>query len=213
MNEKRLRTKKIVSLGVFSALSLVLYYLRFPLPIFPSFLRVQFSMLPLIIGGFCYGFGFSATALIIKTIIAVAISFGNSIAIGEFADLIIGLSVLFVITLIYNKNKTKKQAIIALVSGIITWILVASLINYFILIPIYIKLYFKNDVNSFIGAISIIPNVTKENYKIKYLLLGAIPFNMILSTFVSLVTFVSYKKISRFLKKEPDETNESLTNE
>ncbi|OLA10598.1 MAG: hypothetical protein BHW12_01965 [Coprobacillus sp. 28_7] len=213
MNEKKLKTKKIVSLGVFSALSLVLYYLRFPLPMFPSFLEIQFSMLPLIIGGFCYGFGFSAIALVIKTIIAVAISFGNSIAVGEFADLTIGLVVLLVVATIYSKNKTKKTAIISLVTGVVTWVLISALMNYFILIPIYIKLYFKGDINSFIGAISIIPNVTTENYKIKYVLLGAIPFNTILSTIVSLITFVSYKKISRFLKKEPEDTNESLTNE
>lgn len=207
---KNERIRKITTIGVFGALSLVLYYLRFPLPIFPSFLQVQFSMLPLIILSFCYGYKSAICALLVKTIIAAAISFGESYAIGEAADLIIGVSVLFCVAKVYEKGKTKKNGLIALLLGIATWVVVAMIINYFVLIPIYISLYFKGDVQTFVGACSIIPGINENNYRLMYVLLASLPFNLILSSFVSLITFLVYKRISIFIKKDikKEEKNE-----
>lgn len=200
MNEKSLKIRKIVSIGVFSALELVLYYIRFPLPIFPSFLQVQFSMIPLLICGFCYGYTVSLITLIIKTIIASLISMGESMAIGEMADMVIGIIVLFVTTFIYKKNKTKKNALISMIFGLLAWVISSALLNYFVLIPLYIKIYMKGNVDVFIGACSIIPGINNDNYKIMYVLLGAIPFNLLLSLCVFTITFFTYKKVSKFLK-------------
>lgn len=199
MNNK---TKLIVSVGVFSALSLVLYYLRFPLPIFPSILKVQFSNLPLVICGFCYGLKYSIIALVIKTIIGIFISFGSSMAIGEMADLIIGIAYLIVTAIIYNKNKTKKTGLKALIFGTLTWVITACVLNYFVLVPVYISIYFKGSVEAFVGVCSIIPGITITNYKVMYVLVAALPFNLILSLCVSLVTFLVYKRISNFLKSD-----------
>ncbi len=199
---KNERIRKITTIGVFGALSLVLYYLRFPLPIFPSFLQVQFSMLPLIILSFCYGYKSAICALLVKSIIATAISFGESYAIGEAADLIIGASVLFCVSKVYERSKTKKNGFVALLLGVLTWVIVAAIINYFILIPIYISIYFKGDIQIFVSACAIIPVIDETNYRLIYVLLAALPFNLILSSFVSLITFLVYKRISIFIKKD-----------
>ena len=55
MKNKRL-IDYISKVSIFSALSFILYlFPKFPLPFFPSFLEVQFSNLPAILGGFVLG--------------------------------------------------------------------------------------------------------------------------------------------------------------
>lgn len=198
MNNK---TRKIAFIGVFSALSIVLYFLRFSLPMFPSFLKLQFSMLPIIICGFCYGFKTGFLILLIKTIIGVMISFASSFGIGEMADFFIGLTTLFASTFVYNRNKTLKGGIFALITGTIAWIVSACILNYFVLIPLYINFGVVPDVETFVAMCKVIPGINSENYLIKYIVYAALPFNLIIATLVSLVTFFVYKKVSNLIKK------------
>ena len=53
-NKSRFTTKTLAKVAVLSALSFVLYmWVKFPLPmLFPSFLDIQVSELPALIGGF-----------------------------------------------------------------------------------------------------------------------------------------------------------------
>ena len=197
-NKKQIR--KIVEIGVFSALSIVLYYIRFPLPFFPSFLQVQFSNLPIIIYGLSMGAKSAMLILLIKTLIGAIFSFGESYAVGELADLLIGTAVVLTTSLIYNRDRTKKNGIIALVFGMFAWIITSFLVNYFIVIRIYIIIYFKNSVEAFVGACSIIPGINTSNYLIRYCLFAALPFNALLSFTVSLVTFLVFKRVNIILK-------------
>ena len=54
-NERILSTKKIVVIGMFSAISTVLMILDFPVPFAPPFYKFDFSELPALIAGFAYG--------------------------------------------------------------------------------------------------------------------------------------------------------------
>lgn len=196
------KTKKVAITSVFASLSIVLYYIRFPLPFLPSFLEIQFSMLPLIIISFAYGLKTSLLCLFVKTLFSAVLSFANTFAVGELADLIIGISVLVVTTLVYNKNKTKKGGLVALILGSVTWVIVACLANYFILLPAYISLFFKGDESILINMLNMLPvEVTNENYKISYIIYGALPFNLIISTVVSFITLIVYKKVSNIIKE------------
>src|SRR5574344_1733436 len=103
MNKK---IKKLALISIFGALSSVLYYLKFPLPIFPSFLQIQFSNLPIIICGFSLGAPSAILALLIKTLIWIM--FSSSSGVGELADFIIGLAVVLVTSYVYFKNIIKK---------------------------------------------------------------------------------------------------------
>ena len=195
---KKIRIKYVVEVGIFAALSVVLYFLRFPLPIFPSFLEIQFSALPIVIIGFSLGPVAGAITLLIKSLICLP--FTTTMGVGDLADLLIGLSFILTTSLIYKKNKTKKGAIIALCFGSLAWIISAVVMNYFVLVPFFIEMMFKGNVEGFVSICQVIPNITISNYKIYYVLFATIPFNLIISTVVSLVTFFVYKKISGYLK-------------
>lgn len=205
MSKLNNKTRKIAYIGVFSALSIILYYIRFPLPIFPPFLQVQFSNLPIIIIALCMGTKTGMLVLLIKTIVGAMFSFGESYAVGELMDLIIGSSVVLTSSITYNHFKTKKGGLIALVLGMFAWVITAFLANYFIGIRLYLIVFFKNNVSAFISACSIIPGINESNYLIRYCLYAALPFNLILSFTVCLVTFIVYKRVSKIIKSEDDE--------
>ncbi len=190
---------QIVIIANLSALSVLFYFtLKFPLPfIFPSFLDIQFSNLPAIIGGFILGPIGGAAIIFIRTIIKLP--FSTTAGAGEVIDLIIGLSTVLTSSIIYRKMKTKKGAIIASLWGIFAWVFVAVMANYLFVIDFYIEFYFNGAVEPLVGMLSIIPGVTTENYMSKYILYAAIPFNIVLSSLVYLITFLVYKRISHLI--------------
>lgn len=203
MSSKK-RIAIITEVGIFSGLSVLLYYLRFPLPfLFPGFLQIQFSALPIVIAGYALGPQLGALVLVIKTL--VCLPFTTTMGVGDLADFLINLTYLLITSLIYLKNKSRKTAAFSLVYGSIGWLIVSALANYFILVPFYIELFMKGDVDVFVTACRIVPFLTKDNYRTMYVLFAAIPFNMIISTVVSIVTFTVYKRISQALDRFEDE--------
>jgi riboflavin transporter FmnP len=159
-------------------------------------LKVQFSMLPTILGGFLLGPIGGILIVVIKFLFKLLST--QSAAVGEIMDLMIGISVVLVTSLIYRSKKTKKSAIIALGLGVVTWVFVGVLLNGVMALPVYSKLY---GINAVLGMMKMIPGVTEENYIMKYLLFGCLPFNLMLSIVVSIVTYFVYGKLGYLFEK------------
>ena len=199
----KLNVSKIVQIALLSALAVVFYYIpKFPLPFFPGMLKIQFSMLPTILGSFLLGPVGGILIVVIKFLFKVLST--QSAGIGEIMDLLIGVSVVLVTSIIYHFNKNKKGAILALICGVVTWTLVGVLLNGVMALPAYSKLY---GIDAIIGMMTMIPGVTKDNYIMKYLLYGCLPFNLLLSIVVSIVTFLVYNKLGSFFSKMDDKMN------
>ena len=49
------KTRRIVGCGVLTAVAVVLQYIEISIPIIPSFIKLDFSDLPELIGAFAYG--------------------------------------------------------------------------------------------------------------------------------------------------------------
>lgn len=195
-------TMKIAQVGILSAVATILYLLKFPLPfIFPSFLDIQFSNLPAIIGGFAVGPIWGCIIIIIKTILKLLIEGTGTAYVGEFADVIIGIIVVLTTSLIYKQHKTKTRALVSLGIGSIVWIVASIIANWLVLVPFYIEFFMNGSLDTFVGACSIIPGINENNYMIMYLIFGAGLFNLTLSVLTSLVTFFVYKRISVLFDK------------
>lgn len=192
--------KKIALTAILSTLATILYmFIKFPLPmLFPSFLDFQVSNLPAIIGGFLLGPVYGSLIVIIRFLIKL--SFTSTQYVGELADLIIGLAVVISSSIIYKKNKTRKGALIALTTSTVIWVITSVLLNRYVLVPFYIELVFKGDVNAFVNFCKIIPGINEQNYMQKYLVYAVLPFNLLLSISVNLITFLVYKRLSNFIK-------------
>lgn len=192
--------KKIALTAILSTYATILYmFIKFPLPmLFPSFLDFQVSNLPAIIGGFLLGPVYGSLIVIIRFLIKLP--FTSTQYVGELADLIIGLAVVISSSIIYIKNKTRKGALIALTTSTVIWVITSVLLNRYVLVPFYIELFFKGDVNAFVNICKIIPGINEQNYMQKYLVYAVLPFNLLLSISVNLITFLVYKRLSNFIK-------------
>ena len=170
-----------VKVAMFAALSIVLYFISFPLPFFVPFLKVQFSNLPAYIAGFALHPVGGLLVVVIRFLIKIPMS--DTGVVGELADLAIGVVAVGVSSMIYQKYKTKKGAIVALIVGTICWIVTAMLMNAFVLAPLY-------DLPT-----------NDQSFMNTYLFANVLPFNAILSVLVAISTFLVYKRISNLLQK------------
>lgn len=210
---------KITTISIFSALSIALYFLKFNLPfLFPGFLEIQFSNVPVLISGFLLGPVSGVMVVIIRTIIKLP--FTSTIGVGELADLLIGLAVVLISSYIYHHKKTKKNAILALIYASIAWVVVAFLANLLFLTDFYIQLFFSGRISGvmiggeykagFLDLLTpLMPWITEQNYMVPYLLLAILPFNILLSSIVSILSFIVYKRTSILFHKYCDINQEN----
>ena len=186
------RIKKMILTSIFAAMSVVLYlFPKFSLPIFPSFLEMNFSMLPIVICGFSCGAMYGGICVLLRYLSNLIIEGSITAGVGEIMDLMLGGVVVIVSALIYSHLKTKepKKSIISLVICLVVWIFAGVVLNIFYAIPLYLKLYFNGNVNILVSALKIIPGVNASNYMFKYVIFAVIPFNLILGSIVLIITF------------------------
>ena len=174
---------------VLSAIAFVLAFFEFPVPLSPSFARMDLSDLPALIGAFAYG---PAAGILIELVKNALQLFTSSTGgIGELANFIMGSSFVVAVGLIYKFQKTKKAAMIAsVVMGI-----VAAIVNYFILLPVF-EAFMPLDqlIASFDEFIPFIKT------KLDVVLFNAFPFNLLKGIGISIVTMLLYKRLTPILK-------------
>ena len=169
---------------------------EFTLPIFPWFYKFDFSTIPVIIGTFAMGPLAGVTIQLIKDIANMLIS-SDSAGIGQLADFVIGSAYIIPAGIIYKHIHTQKGALIGCTVGTITATIAASLFNYYVLIPVYAIAtgYTIADI------VSIGTNITRLIKDLKTLILFAtVPFNIMKFSVISLITMLTYKKVSPLLK-------------
>ena len=201
-NLKKRSVSYMAKVAIFSALSIVLYYIKLPIsiiiPYYPEYLDIQFSNLPAIVGGFILGPAGGIAIVVIRTLIKLP--FTGSLGVGELADLIIGISCVFVGSMVYKYKHNKKGAIIALISTFTSWIFFAIIANWLIVIPTYMKLQ-HFEASYFVSMLWFINGVTESNYMFFYIIGVVIPFNALLSFAVCLITYFVYKRVSLLVQK------------
>lgn len=189
----KLTPKFIASVGVLSGISIVLMQLlEFPIPFMPPFLKFDFSTLPALIGGFAYG---PVTGIVICAVKALLHLLRTQTGgVGELADFLASGSMVLVSALFYKSHKTRKGAVISLLLGTASMMIVGALANYFILIPFYANIMPMEQIIEVCGKVNPLIKDT-----VTYVIYGAVPFNLIKGFILSVITFVIYKQISKVL--------------
>jgi|GEM_PF-63196 len=199
-------TKNITRMAVLTAIAIMLYLIPFLSPsipiLFPDFLSLNFSDIPVLLTGFMMGPIAGVIVLVAKIILKLP--FTSTAGVGELGDLMFGLAFMLPAAIIYMFMKNRKGAIIGLVLGIVSCLAVAILANRFILIPFYMQLgFFGGDLNNLVNALSALPwhtNITYETFWRYYLLFVVVPFNLLRLLIAAAVTFILYKHLSRASK-------------
>ena len=194
-NEK---TRTMVEVAMLSAIAIVLMLFEFPLPfIAPPFYELDFSEVPILIGAFAIGPAAGVVIEAIKILLNLVINGTITAGVGEMANVIMGVAFVLPASLIYKHKKTKKTAVIGLVTGTLTMTVVACFVNTLILLPAYGKA-FGMPVEAFVEMAAAIH--ASIDSMAGFAMLCVAPFNLLKGVLVSVITMLLYKHISPILK-------------
>ena len=188
-----LNVRTITMTAMLAAISYVLAFLEFPVPLSPAFARMDLSDFPALIGAFAYG---PVVGIMIELVKNGLQLLGTSTGgVGELANFLIGGAFVFTAGMIYKKRKTKRMAWLSCISGSIVMGVVAAIINYFILPPMFEMFMPLDQVIASFG--SFIPFIKT---KLDIVLFNAFPFNLLKGLVISVFTMMIYKRLTPVLK-------------
>ena len=196
--KNRFTTQTLAKIAILGALAFVLMLLEFPLPIAPSFYKLDFSEVIVLIGGFALGPLEAVVIEALKNILNIIFTGSSTAYVGELANFIVGSCFVVPAAIIYHRNKSIKSALIGSIVGTICMILAGALMNGLVLIPMYSKL-FNLPLETIIGmGAAIVPAI---NNVFTFVLYCVCPFNLVKGIIVSALTFILYKRVSPLLHK------------
>ena len=186
MNPKTYFTpQRMTRIALLAAVSSVLFLLEITV-VEPY--KLDFSNLPVLLGGFSMGPLASILILAIKSLTGLLHS--TSSFIGEAADFICGAAFVLPAVFIYHRNKNRKNALIGMAVGTICLIIVGVAANLFLFFPMY-------GMNAVIGMFKAM-NPYFDSLE-KVLLLITAPFNLLKGVSLSVLTYILYKYLSPIL--------------
>ena len=191
------RTRYVTKIGILAAIGVILMFFEVPVPMMPSFLKLDASELPGIMGAFVLGPMAGVFIELIKNILHLGSS--QTVGIGEMANFLVGASFVAPVGYFYQKNSTYKGAILALVVATFSMMIAASLLNYFILIPLYqVVLHFPLDQMIALGTVAN-PHIIDLP---SFIIMAIAPFNLLKGVIISIFTMMIYKKVLPILHEE-----------
>lgn len=196
--KKLFTTKNLVLMAMFSALAAVLMLLEFPLPfIAPSFYEIDLSEIPILVGSFIMGPVAGVIMEAVKIMLKLLIKGTSTAYVGDFANFCIGCCLVIPASIIYKHKKSKKSAFIGMAVGTAVMAAAGVILNYFIMIPFYVKA-FGMPLDAIIGAGAKINSLISN--KLTFVLICVAPFNIVKGIIDGLITALIYKRISIFIK-------------
>ena len=191
---------KLVKIAMLAAVATVLMLVEFPLPfIAPPFYELDFSEVPVLIGAFAMGPLAGAIIELIKILLNFVLNGTVTAGVGELGNFIVGCALIVPAAMIYKKSKTRKNAVIGMVVGVICMAVTGCVMNGAVLLPAYGKA-FGMPIKAFVEMGSAIFPVINNIFT--FCLFCVVPFNLIKGVVVSVMTLLLYKYISRLLKGE-----------
>lgn len=192
MQRKPISTMDLTRIAILGALASILFMIE--IPVFPAvpFYKLDFSNVPVILGALAMGPFQGLLILLMKALIGLTHS--SSGGIGELADLLMGAAFILPGALMYRRNKTRKTALLGMLAGIATMVVIAIPSNYYILFPFYQKFVpYDAVVNMGKALFPFIDGIWQ------FLLTVTALFNLIKGTAICLVAYVLYKPLSPLL--------------
>ncbi|MBU7216178.1 ECF transporter S component [Staphylococcus gallinarum] len=178
------QTKRLITISMLSAVAFILMFIKFPLPFLPPYLTLDFSDVPALLATFTLGPIAGIIVEFIKNLLNFLFNIGDPI--GPLANFLAATS--FILTAFYvakNKNNAK-SLVTGLAVATLIMTLVLSILNYFVLLPLYGMIMNLSDV---FGNLKII------------IVSGVIPFNIIKGIVISIIFILLYKRLNSVLPR------------
>ncbi|KRN18564.1 hypothetical protein FD14_GL001888 [Secundilactobacillus similis DSM 23365 = JCM 2765] len=184
--------RQVVIMSLFAGISFLLMFVAFPILPFVSYMKVDFSDIPILLGMIMFGPVGGILIAAIKGLLYWLLT-GVDIAnfIGVAASFIASVSFLLPIYAVLKRMSNRRlvtRLIWSVVAGTISLTVVLALLNWLVLIPLYMTV---------LGMKITMPLS-------QMVLLGVVPFNLIKGILVGIVFVLIADRMQHFLRQQSD---------
>lgn len=190
--------RRVALVGVFSAIAAVLMLFELPLWFAPSFYELDFSEIPVMICAFAMGPVAGVAAELCKVLLKLVLKGTTTAFVGDFANFVVGCSLVLPASIAYYAKKSKKTAILGLILGTAVMTVFGSGFNALYLLPKFSEL-FGMPMDAIISMGTAVNSSIHSVWTLVFF--AVVPFNILKGLLVSAVTMLLYKHISPILKK------------
>lgn len=192
------QTRKLTVTAMLSAVAFLLMFIEFSLPmLIPSFVKMDISDLPALLGAFALGPVYGVVIEVVKNLLHILIKGTTSMGIGELFNVSMGAVFALVAGVIYQKKHDRKGALIASLAGAAAMAIASLPMNYFLVYPFYATLFGGMD-NIIAAYQEIVPSV---DGLFQCLLVFNVPFTLFKGLLDVVLCFLIYKPLSRVIHR------------
>src|SRR5690625_3236460 len=179
---------KMVVIALLATVSLVLFFISFPLPLLPPYLKVDFSDVPALLAGLIFSPLAGVLVVFLKNLMYFAFK-GATDPIGIPANFIAGALYVFPVAYLYHRYRGVKSIVIGLVVGTVAMAIIMSILNYLIILPAY---SWVMGIDEWVSSTAKMTTV-----------IGAIlPFNFIKGIIVSVLFIPMFIKLQQWIEQK-----------
>ncbi len=196
------KTHRLAVAAMLTAVAFALQFIETPIPLMPSFVKLDLSDLPPLLGTFALGPWWGVAIQLVKNLLHLP--FGSSAGVGELCNFLLGGVFVFVAGAVYHRRKTRRTALTGSILGAVAMAAVSLPLNYFFVYPAYIAiLHFPLEAilgayEAILGGVSRMPT---GNGLFNCLLIFNVPFTLCKGLIDVLICFFIYKPLSPLLHK------------
>lgn len=186
--ENRSQVFRLIFAAMLSAIGYLLMMFNFPLPGFPQYLQLDFSEIPVLVGAVVLGPWGAVIIEALKNFLHYAIQGSmTGVPIGDFANFSAGLLLVLPVAFIARKMQSRKGLVIGLVVGVALMAVIMSVLNYLVLLPLY--MWFLH-----------FPHMS-SSAMFKLVAAAILPFNLIKGVATAVIFYILYPKLKPLFKR------------
>ena len=197
-NKDKMSVRTIAQIGMLGAVAMILMMFEIPLPFAPSFYKIDFSEVPVLIGSFAMGPVAGVFIELVKILLKVLIKGSTTAGVGDVANFLIGIGFCLPAAVVYKKLHSKKGAIVGMAAGTLFMTFVGCFLNAYVLLPTYATA-FHMPIDALIAMGTAVNGRITSLFT--FVAFAVAPFNLLKGVLVSLIVALIYKKISPVLKQ------------
>ena len=195
----RSRTHKLAVTAMLSAVAFLLMFIEFPIPaLIPSFVKLDVSDLPELLAAFSLGPLYGVGVAFLKNLLFSLLHGTSSAYVGEVFNFLMGSVFALSAGLIYQRKKSRGNALLGSVVGAVLMAVLSVPLNYFLVYPAYVVCY-GLPLDAIIGMYQAI--LPSADSLIKCLTIFNMPFTFFKGMLDVLLCFLIYKPLSPLLHK------------
>ncbi len=195
---KGMSLSTLTKIAMLAAVAGVLMLFEAPLWFAPSFYKLDLSELAVMIGALSMGPMAGAIIELIKILLNFVLNGTITGGVGEIGNLLVGCAFVVPAALVYKKMHNTTGMVLGMMVGIVCLVALGSVVNYFVLLPVYATVY-GQPLEFFIQMGNVL-NPAIVDLK-TFIMFAVAPFNLLKGVIISVLTFIIYRKLGRQLEQ------------